>query len=167
MIVDFGKDFKIYDRDGEPAQPLLIESISQADPGVVKLNKQIPHNLQDGDFVSIHEVKGMTEVNGDEARPVKRLDDYSFSIEDTTDFREYISSGIAQIVKVPYKVSFRSLKEQLYNPQLPEKLTEDEEKIMYNLALNLLVIGSFYKAYNRLPQGSQEDIANFSKLLRH
>lgn len=56
---------------------------------MVTLDQSIPHNYQTGDFVCIHEVEGMIEVNGNEPRPIKILSGTSFSIEDTTHFRKY------------------------------------------------------------------------------
>lgn len=85
-FADFGKDFKVYDRDGEEIYPYLIDNISKSDPGFVTIHKDKPHNFQTGDFVCINQVEGMKEVNGPEARPIKKIDEFSFTIEDTSDF---------------------------------------------------------------------------------
>lgn len=44
-FVDFGKDFKIYDADGEEVYPYLIQNISKSDPGIVTIHKDKPHNF--------------------------------------------------------------------------------------------------------------------------
>jgi hypothetical protein len=41
---DFSASFKVYDRDGDQPFPYHIEHISNADPGVVKVIKEKPHN---------------------------------------------------------------------------------------------------------------------------
>lgn len=71
VFVDYGSGFKIYDRDGEEPRPLVIANISKSNPGVLTLNKEKPHSYQDGDFVRISEVEGMTEVNGSDTRPIR------------------------------------------------------------------------------------------------
>lgn len=53
---------------------------------MVRVIKEKQHNFQTGDFVCIHDVEGMIEVNGNEPRPIKVISPYEFSIEDTTNF---------------------------------------------------------------------------------
>ena len=76
-FVDFGKGWKVYDKDGIEPEKLLIESISKSNPGLVKVLKEKPHGFKTGDFVRIYEVEGMIEVNGTDTRPVKVVDDYT------------------------------------------------------------------------------------------
>ena len=79
-----------------------IKDISKSSPGIVTQKKTRPHYFQDGDFVTIDDVEGMTEVNGLEPRPIKVLSPYTFSIEDTSHFPPYIKGGHVSLEKVLY-----------------------------------------------------------------
>lgn len=56
----------------------------------------------------------MIEINGDDARPVKITSPYSFTIQDTSEFKEYEGGGLAQKLKVPFRLAYSSL-EQVHN----------------------------------------------------
>ena len=109
MVSDFGKQFKVYDKDGGESCPYLIENISKGQQGVVSINKEKRHNLKHGDFVRIYDVEGMVEVNGNDTRPVKVIDSYSFTIEDTREFSDYIKGGFVELAKVPIKIYFKTI----------------------------------------------------------
>lgn len=64
------------------------------------------HGLEDGDFVTFSEVKGMEELNGCEPRKVAVKGPYTFTIGDTSSLGDYKSGGIFQQVKMPKLVSF-------------------------------------------------------------
>jgi ubiquitin-activating enzyme E1 len=96
-----------------------VKNITNAKPGVVELY-QIgdPPQYAAGDFVSFTGVEGMTEVNGAEARPIRPITDFSFSIEPTTSFQQYTNGGLVTYEKVPVSLRFASFKENLVKPRL-------------------------------------------------
>jgi hypothetical protein len=49
----------------------------------------------------------MKDVNGTDTRPIRVIDDFSFSIEDTSEFHKYIRNGFVEPAKVPFKISFK------------------------------------------------------------
>lgn len=51
----------------------------------------------------------MVEVNGTDTRPIRVIDDYSFSIEDTREFSDYFKGGFVEIAKVPFKITFKTI----------------------------------------------------------
>jgi ubiquitin-activating enzyme E1 len=51
----------------------------------------------------------MVEVNGNDTRPVKVIDSYSFTIEDTREFSDYIKGGFVELAKVPIKIYFKTI----------------------------------------------------------
>ena len=67
IFCDFGEEFICYDKNGEEAQEVMIESISIEEKGVVKLLEGVKHNFEDGDTICITKVDGMklisTEAN--------------------------------------------------------------------------------------------------------
>lgn len=67
------------------------------------------HGLQDGDFVTFSEVKGLEELNGCEPLKVTVKGPYTFSIGDTTNLKgDYASGGIFTQVKMPKIIEFVS-----------------------------------------------------------
>ncbi len=87
------------------------------------VNNQFKHNFKHGDFIRIDSVEGMKEVNGD-ARPVKIIDDYTFSIENTIHYGKYQRGGIAQKVKMTERIPFTSIKSQIIEPVFKEDDTK-------------------------------------------
>lgn len=111
IFQDF-QNFKVYDKlYHQHATEFYINNITNSDPGIVTLERGIEgeqrkHFFKDGDFVSFSEVEGMTEINGSDPRPIRVIDDYSFSIENTTGFGKYTGGGFANYERVPFIVKF-------------------------------------------------------------
>ncbi len=51
----------------------------------------------------------MIEVNGNDTRPIRVIDNYSFTIEDTREFTDYVKGGYVEIAKVPFKHPFNNI----------------------------------------------------------
>ena len=66
------------------------------------------HGLEDGDFVTFSEVKGMVELNSCEPRKITVNGPYTFSIGDTSNLSQYESGGLFTQVKMPKIISFVS-----------------------------------------------------------
>jgi ubiquitin-activating enzyme E1 len=64
------------------------------------------HGLEDGDFVTFSEIKGMEELNGCEPRKVTVKGPYTFAIGDTSSLGDYRTGGIFTQVKMPKLVAF-------------------------------------------------------------
>ena len=117
LFCDFGKDFVVSDTNGEQPISNMVASISSEAEGVVTCLDETRHGMEDGDYVQFAEVQGMTELNGCEPRKIKVLGPYTFSIGDTSGFSPYVRGGIANQVKMPKTVQFKSLKESLAAPE--------------------------------------------------
>ena len=109
----------------------------------MSINKQFKHDFAHGDFVRIDNVEGMKEVNGD-ARPVKIVDDYSFTIENTSNYGKYEGKGVASKVKITAKIPFSDIKTQILFNEL-------KDPHLANLSLATSTILSFFVTNNRLP----------------
>ena len=139
IFSDFSNKFKIYDKDGENSLWYAVEHISKGIPGVVTINSNRPHKFETGDFVAFSDIEGMIELNTPEPRPVKVISPYSFTIEDTTQFHEYIKGGRVERLKVPSIINFKNLEESLTS-FTEEETTPEWEKInlvTYNRHCNL------------------------------
>ncbi|EGR30209.1 ubiquitin-activating enzyme e1, putative, partial [Ichthyophthirius multifiliis] len=166
-FVDFGLNYKLYDRNGEDIYPFMIQNITKSNPGEVTLVNQQPHKFFTGDFVCITEVEGMYEINGQEPRPIKVLDKYSFTIEDTSHFQKYTKGGFAQLVKVPKRLKFESLKTILdYNKQNITPISNKEYKYSKMLHYFWKALLNYFEKYEKLPSllCEGEELQNFIDL---
>lgn len=117
LFCDFGEKFVISDVNGEQPGSNMMASVSKEKEGVVTCLDETRHGYQDGDHVTFSEVKGMTELNACQPRPIKVLGPYTFSIGDTSAFSDYVSGGVVIQVKMPKIQNFKSLRESLEEPE--------------------------------------------------
>ncbi len=83
------------------------------------LHEEKRHNLNDGDTVSLREVKGMSEINGRQFK-IEVKSPHSFTIGDTREFSNYESGGIATEMKVPFEIKSFDLEKSLRYPYPPD-----------------------------------------------
>lgn len=113
---DFGRGFTVLDTTGNEAKSGIVASVSRDAEGVVTTLEEHRHGLEDGEYVTFAEVKGMDGLNGCEPRLVKVLGPYTFSIGDTSSLGEYLSGGLFHQVKTPKCLDFKPLAEAIANP---------------------------------------------------
>jgi hypothetical protein len=106
---DFGPKFTCVDPTGEQPLTGMVVEIAKDKEGLVTTLDETRHGLEDGDFVTFSEVKGMEELNGCEPRKVSVKGPYTFTIGDTSGLGDYKSGGIFTQVKMPKFVEFVSL----------------------------------------------------------
>ncbi|PYH90261.1 ubiquitin-activating enzyme E1 [Aspergillus ellipticus CBS 707.79] len=115
LFNDFGKNFTVGDATGEEAVSGIVAAIDEN--GLVSALDETRHGLEDGDFVTFSEVKGMEGLNGCAPRKVTVKGPYTFSIGDVSDLGTYQSGGIYAQVKMPKFMDFEPLSEQLKKPE--------------------------------------------------
>ncbi|CAE7057018.1 unnamed protein product [Rhizoctonia solani] len=115
---DFGSKFTCIDATGEQPLTGMVVEISKDGEGIVTCSDETRHGLEDGNFVTFSEVKGLEELNGSEPLKVTVKGPYTFSIGDTSNLKgEYVSGGIFTQVKMPKIIEFKSLRESLKSPE--------------------------------------------------
>ncbi|KAJ5106751.1 Ubiquitin-activating enzyme [Penicillium angulare] len=112
---DFGKNFTVGDPTGEEAVNGIVADI--AEDGLVSALDETRHGLEDGDFVTFTEVKGMDGLNDSAPRKVTVKGPYTFSIGDVSGLGSYQGGGIYAQVKMPKFIDFQPLSEQIKNPE--------------------------------------------------
>ena len=118
VFCDFGDEFVVFDTNGEEPVSAMIASITSDSPGLVTVLDEGRHGLEDGDYVTFAEVKGMEALNGSEARPVTVKGPYTFTIEDTTGYsKETATGGYVHQLKQKKTLKFKSLRESLAQPE--------------------------------------------------
>uniref|UniRef100_A0A8C0Z0I2 Ubiquitin-like modifier-activating enzyme 1 n=1 Tax=Canis lupus familiaris TaxID=9615 RepID=A0A8C0Z0I2_CANLF len=116
LFCDFGEEMILTDSNGEQPLSAMVSMVTKDSPGVVTCLDEARHGFESGDYVSFSEVQGMVELNGSQPMEIKVLGPYTFSICDTSNFSDYIRGGIVSQVKVPKKISFKSLLASLAEP---------------------------------------------------
>ncbi|KAG9000623.1 hypothetical protein FRB94_009580 [Tulasnella sp. JGI-2019a] len=114
---DFGSKFTCVDPTGETPLTGMTVEIENGEDAMVTCLDETRHGLEDGNFVTFAEVKGMEELNGCEPRKVTVKGPYTFTIGDTTKFGKYVSGGIFTQVKMPKIIDFKPLRESLKSPE--------------------------------------------------
>ncbi|CAH1797332.1 unnamed protein product [Owenia fusiformis] len=151
VFCDFGNDFEILDPNGEEPKEVFIATITKANPGVVTCLENRMHGFESGDTVTFKEIKGMDVLNGKQCQ-IKVVSPYAYSICDTTgpEFNPHTEGGKASQCKVPQKLSFKSLEDQLNDPNI---LLADLAKFQApaNIHLAMISLHKFQEDQNRLP----------------
>ncbi|CDS05756.1 Putative Ubiquitin-activating enzyme E1 1 [Lichtheimia ramosa] len=155
---DFGSKFEVIDATGEEPLTGMIAAITNDTEGVVTCLDETRHGLEDGDFVTFTEVKGMDGLNNSAPRKVKVLGPYTFSIGDTSNLPEYKSGGIFSQVKMPKYNDFLSYKEALVKPEF---LISDFAKFDRPMQLHLAfqALQQFVEKNQRYPKPRNEQDA--------
>lgn len=115
LFVDFGDDFTIIDQTGEEPLTGIVSDIET--DGTVTMLDDNRHGLLDGDYVKFSEVDGMPKLNKSEAHKVEVLGPYAFRIKIDESYGKYVKGGLYQQVKMPKKIHFESLQDQLAAPE--------------------------------------------------
>ncbi|KJH42215.1 ubiquitin-activating enzyme E1 [Dictyocaulus viviparus] len=160
---DFGDCFKVEDLNGEQVKEFLIEHVDAETGDVTTLENQM-HGLEDGDYVTFSEIKGMTELNG--CAPVKIIvkTPHVFNIGSITKtMSHYEEGGRVKQVKVPIFVSHKPLTESI---ESPEFIYWDFAKPQYPAQLHLLwnALYDFEFKHGRRPRPRCDDDVMLLKL---
>ncbi|KAL4807699.1 hypothetical protein BDV18DRAFT_135854 [Aspergillus unguis] len=116
LFNDFGKNFTVGDSTGEDPVSGIVADISEE--GLVSALDETRHGLEDGDFVTFTEVKGLDGLNNSAPRKITVKGPYSFTIGDVSDLGTYQGGGQFTQVKMPKFVDFQPLSEQIKKPEL-------------------------------------------------
>jgi len=165
VFVDYGPNFTVLDKDGEDPKSSIIAMITNDNPAQIATHEEKRHGFVDGDTVRFREVEGMPEINGKEF-PIKVISPIAFTIDqDTTNWAKYIRNGVAEQIKKPDTVHFKSLQESLrvpLGPELPSFENPDLEKWgrPEHLHIGLNALLAFQEKTGRLPGLNNEQDAD-------
>ncbi|KIJ37341.1 hypothetical protein M422DRAFT_122423, partial [Sphaerobolus stellatus SS14] len=165
---DFGPKFTCVDSTGEQALSGMIVSVSEDEEGLVTCLDETRHGLENGDFVTFTEVKGMEALNGCEPRKVTVKGPYTFTIGSTIGLGQYASGGIFNQVKMPKVLSFKSLRESLKSPEF---FISDFAKFdrPATLHVGFQALSAFQTKHGRLPAPRSttdaDEVLSFAKNL--
>ena len=113
-FVDFGNSFNVLEIDNNNDK-FSISNIYKSNPGRITLINSIDGKLRNNDFIIFKDVEGMSELNGKQFQ-IKYIDEYNISIQDTSNYSDYIEGGYIQKVKIPLKMNFFPFEKKLEIP---------------------------------------------------
>ncbi|XP_075727879.1 ubiquitin-like modifier-activating enzyme 1 [Rhipicephalus microplus] len=166
IFCDFGENFRVLDSNGERPISVLLASITKDKEAVVTCLDEVRHGLEDGDFVAFSEVEGMTEINECLPMRVKVLGPFTFSVGDTTRFKDCGRGGVATQIKMPKDIEFKPLKESLVSPVFlsPSFAKPDRPALLH---VGFQALHAFQKKHSRLPRPwDKEDAAEVVRMAK-
>lgn len=165
IFVDLGNEFTVVDSTGEEPNSGIVSDIEQ--DGTVTMLDDNRHNLEDGDYVKFSEVEGLEGLNDGSIYKVEVLGPFAFRIGSIKKFGTYKRGGIFTQVKLPVKLSFKTLQESLLDPEF---LISDYSKFNNagQLHLGFQALDQFQKDQGQLPRPMNEEDANeLVKITKH
>ncbi|CAK8690473.1 unnamed protein product [Clavelina lepadiformis] len=161
IFCDFGKNFTVFDTNGEQPLNVMISAITKNEKGegIVACLDETRHGFESGDYVTFNEVKGMDGINSADPRKITVLGPYTFNIGDISKFSEYERGGVVQQVKMPEKVECKPLREAMQNPEM---VITDFAKFDRpgQLHLAFQALHKYVAAKGELPQSRNKDDVN-------
>lgn len=120
VFCDFGAEFLVFDKDGEPAASSQIETVltDESPPTVKVLEDQGRHGLETGDKVTFSRLKGVPGLENNVEYLVTVTGPYTFTLDglDLSQHTVQHPQGYITQVKQPVKMAFESYKDKLANP---------------------------------------------------
>ncbi|KAL1478894.1 hypothetical protein MTO96_052286 [Rhipicephalus appendiculatus] len=182
IFCDFGENFRVLDTNGERPISVLLAfhqqgidksllfsstlSFPQDKEAVVTCLDEVRHGLEDGDFVAFSEVEGMTEINECLPMRVKVLGPFTFSVGDTTRFKDCGRGGVATQIKMPKDIEFKPLKESLASPVFLSSSFADPDRPAL-LHVGFQALHAFQKKHSHLPRPwNKEDAAEVVRMAK-
>ena len=168
---DFGEDHIIINKTGDEPQSFFIKNITKEKEGKVTINRDKDEiSLYEfSDYVIFKNIEGMTELNNKELKIIKILDLNTFTIGDTSNYKDYISGGVVKEIYIPYKKKFQKFKDSFFNPFTEHLLGQSinmkkGKKEYYHICL--IAIHYFLSIHNHLPEiNDKNHILEIKKLV--
>uniref|UniRef100_A0A8R1HMZ4 Uncharacterized protein n=2 Tax=Caenorhabditis japonica TaxID=281687 RepID=A0A8R1HMZ4_CAEJA len=147
---DFGDQFRIDDATGEQVREFFIEHIDGV-TGEVTTLENVFHGLEDGDYVTFSEVKGLDGINGCEPLKITVKNASKFNIGNfAATFPAFVEGGRCRQVKVPITISHLPFEKSIAEPEF---CIWDYAKFEYPAQLHALwtALYAFEEKHGRSP----------------
>ncbi|KAL1442232.1 hypothetical protein MTO96_007854 [Rhipicephalus appendiculatus] len=165
IFCDFGENFRVLDTNGERPISVLLASISKDKEAVVTCLDEVRHGLEDGDFVAFSEVEGMTEINECLPMRVKVLGPFTFSVGDTTRFKDCGRGGVATQIKMPKDIENLSRSPWHLPVFLSSSFADPGRPALLHVGFQAL--HAFQKKHSHLPRPwNKEDAAEVVRMAK-
>ncbi|SCU92951.1 LADA_0G00518g1_1 [Lachancea dasiensis] len=115
VFTDFGDEFTVIDPTGEEPLSGIVSDIEP--DGTVTMLDDNRHNLEDGNYVKFSEIEGLEKLNDGSVYKVEVLGPFAFRIGSVKELGTYEKGGVFTQVKMPLKLSFKTLQQSLPDPE--------------------------------------------------
>lgn len=163
-FLDYGAKHTINDANGEITRQFVVSHIAKGETTTVTVHEDKRHTFEEGDYVQLREVEGMTQINDQEPRKVLKTTPFTFELElNSTSFSDYTRQGVCEDIKVPKETSFHSFAESFMNPQASSETGElmmtDFGKFGRSEQLHVALFGimDFMKKNLKFPTAADSD----------
>ena len=106
--------------------------------------------LRTNDYVIFKEIQGMKEINNCSPIKIKKIDNLTIQINDTSKFSKYTSGGVIMKAKIPLEYKFESFEKKLEEPYNEE---EETPSLIAQISCNEIIhigILSLYSFFEKL-----------------
>ena len=122
--------------------------------------------LNEGDYVTFKEIKGMSQLLDGKIRRIKNCDDNSFEIdEDSTNYDEYIQGGFVEEYVENKIIKYKSFEEMLNSPEQCEYTSQNSFEMNKHLAF--LSLHEYFMIHKKLPENNEEDIKQILEITKN
>jgi ubiquitin-activating enzyme E1 len=142
----------------------VVSFITKGETTEVTVHEDKRHSFEEGDYVVLREVEGMTDINDLKPAKVIKTTPFTFVLElNSTSFSDYSRQGVCENIKVPSETSFKSWSESFKNPQASsdagELMMTDFGKFGRSEQLHVALFGilSFLQANKKYPTAADVD----------
>lgn len=165
IFTDLGSNHFINDPNGEPKVMALVTAITAE--GIVLTEDKQNHGFYEGDHLVFREVIGMESLNGKTFQVKKVLSPFSFQVESLSQYGTYVRNGFVEEVKVPQKVSFKSLRESFEEPQADAIDADMDFENLDKIHLQKCLVKTLWKVLENNSQFQAfSDDSNFQQFLK-
>ena len=157
LFNDFCENHYIYDINGENNLQYNIFNIEEKEKSYeifLDIKDDEIFLLKKGDYIIFKDVKGLEFLNDNKPREILNTTNISFEIEKKMNsIKKYISNGIVKQIKIPKKQTFKSFKDNFFNPN-NNYINIDASKKKSNILLHCAFVGLhfYYSINNKLPE---------------
>lgn len=148
IFCDFGEEFTVYDVDGEPETSVPVDKLSINDNKVTVVCTE-PHNLETGKQISLSELVGSPELNGNEYT-VNVEDRYTLTFNVDFNISKYEKGGLVTNVKKPVVMNFKTIDDTQAKPPIMscDWLHPERPSVLHSA---FKALGKFKMENNRYP----------------
>jgi len=101
-FVDYGDNHIVTDHNGEQTKNFVVSMIDKGETTFVTVHEDKRHIYEEGDYVTLREVEGMTEINDTAPIKIIKTTPFTFVLDiDSSKFGDYARQGTVENVKVP------------------------------------------------------------------
>ena len=165
-FVDYGEHI-IKNSINSEIKKYFIKDIKKGKTTLISIDNEFDNfELNEGDYVLFKDIKGMKELLDNQKRKISKVIDNNFEIkEDSTNYDDYLQSGIVEEVVDDVLINNKEIEQMLYLPCNGENINPRDKELMLHLAF--LSLHEFFRTYKKLPENNKLDSNNILEIIKN